>query len=507
MQLLISRRERAAAPVNTASPITQHLQSPWDAAVASASQPIAIEQQQHQQQPDAETEIAQFAASPSPVPDSPNSSRGGSHVDQAGDRPAELQQSNTVELLGSSKQQPAALKDGHPLLRQQPRKTGEQRQVRHRRKDGTADIHVIGEITGAVGFGAEPLYCTWQLVHDEQLWAVTKGLAKGRTHASSPLLPEDGGLSGVVWEAPLDIALTTTSSQHWPAIVFKLFHRSIWLGRDEFVGYSLCTLPNTPGCHHVSSPVWAAVEARSSFRQELTSWFTGLTPQLVDESFITDLEQRYEQGQHLHTRDCSSTRASLSTASCTHTPAAVTGARAVERISGAAAAAPGMQCRSFGAAGANTMAAAAAAAGGLAGAGGRICLRLHVLARGLGELKLTGGDSVGVCLERLRDTVEKMRRNKEVAATYDEEVESEGVRLVREGRAARLAAVQQQLADGSSNRDQQLLEARGSSDYGGAGGAGTRGAGASAGAEAAASPNGSDVGAAPLLPYGADSST
>jgi anti-anti-sigma regulatory factor len=66
------------------------------------------------------------------------------------------------------------------------------------------------------------------------------------------------------------------------------------------------------------------------------------------------------------------------------------------------------------------MAAAAAAAGGLAGAGGRICLRLHVLARGLQELRQAGGDSVGVCLERLRDTVEKMRRNKEVAAADDE---------------------------------------------------------------------------------------
>jgi hypothetical protein len=41
--------------------------------------------------------------------------------------------------------------------------------------------------------------------------------------------------------------------------------------RDEFVGYSLCTLPNSPGCHHVSCPVWAAVEARRGFRQELTS--------------------------------------------------------------------------------------------------------------------------------------------------------------------------------------------------------------------------------------------
>jgi hypothetical protein len=148
-------------------------------------------------------------------------------------------------------------------------------------------------------------------------------------------------------------------------------------------------------------------------------WFTGLTPQLVDETFITDLEQRYEQGQNLHTRDCSSTRASLSSAACQHAPAAYPAARAVEHIAGAAAA-PGTQCRSFGAAGANSMAAAAAAAGGLAGAGGRICLRLHVLARGLQELCQTGGDSVGVCLERLRDTVEQMRRNKEVAAADDE---------------------------------------------------------------------------------------
>jgi hypothetical protein len=43
---------------------------------------------------------------------------------------------------------------------------------------------------------------------------------------------------------------------------------------------------------------------------------------------------------------------------------------------------------------------------------------------------------------------------------------------VREGRAARLAAVQQHMADGSSNRDQQLQQARGSSDYGGGGVAG-----------------------------------
>lgn len=38
-------------------------------------------------------------------------------------------------------------------------------------------------------------------------------------------------MAGVVWECPMDVLLTTSSMQHWPSIVFKLFHRSIWLGR------------------------------------------------------------------------------------------------------------------------------------------------------------------------------------------------------------------------------------------------------------------------------------
>eukprot|EP00879_Flechtneria_rotunda_P032652 GHRR01035902.1.p1 GENE.GHRR01035902.1~~GHRR01035902.1.p1 ORF type:complete len:149 (+),score=37.70 GHRR01035902.1:587-1033(+) len=96
---------------------------------------------------------------------------------------------------------------------------------------GLADIHLIGQITGAVGLGHHPLYCTWQLVYDSHLWAVTNGLTVGRTHASSPELPEDGGLSGVVWDTPLDLALTTSSIQHWPSIIFKLFQRDVWLGR------------------------------------------------------------------------------------------------------------------------------------------------------------------------------------------------------------------------------------------------------------------------------------
>jgi len=46
---------------------------------------------------------------------------------------------------------------------------------------GTADVHLIGEITGAVGFtGGEALYCTWQIVHDQSQWTIRQGASKVR---------------------------------------------------------------------------------------------------------------------------------------------------------------------------------------------------------------------------------------------------------------------------------------------------------------------------------------
>lgn len=48
---------------------------------------------------------------------------------------------------------------------------------------GTAHVHLIGEITGAVGLGPGPLYCTWQLVYDTRLWSITGGLDKVRGDA------------------------------------------------------------------------------------------------------------------------------------------------------------------------------------------------------------------------------------------------------------------------------------------------------------------------------------
>lgn len=73
-----------------------------------------------------------------------------------------------------------------------------------------AQVHFIGEITGASGFKHRSLYCRWRLLADNPGWALVKGRHAGCTQVSGPELPEDGM---TVWEHPLDIQLSTHSIQ------------------------------------------------------------------------------------------------------------------------------------------------------------------------------------------------------------------------------------------------------------------------------------------------------
>jgi hypothetical protein len=46
---------------------------------------------------------------------------------------------------------------------------------------GKAELHLIGEISGASGFDQEALYCKWQLVYEpSKTWQVLRGLEKVR---------------------------------------------------------------------------------------------------------------------------------------------------------------------------------------------------------------------------------------------------------------------------------------------------------------------------------------
>ncbi len=142
------------------------------------------------------------------------------------------------------------------------------------------------------------------------------------------------------------------------------------------------------------------------------------SPKLVDEAFVTDVEMRYELGQLLHTRGAGASSSSCAVAAQAAAAAACArGAQA--RGLRAVAAPPRRGCTAFSRT-VNGVCAAAAS-------GGRVCLRLHVVTRGLDVLTPAGGDSVARCLERLREGMERWRRHKTLqnhtaaaTAVYDE---------------------------------------------------------------------------------------
>jgi hypothetical protein len=66
--------------------------------------------------------------------------------------------------------------------------------------------------------------------------------------------------------------------------------------KDLFVAYGVLALPKTPGYHRLALQTWHVVDAHRANQRGLFSWFTGINPRLVDESFVVDAERRDEAG-------------------------------------------------------------------------------------------------------------------------------------------------------------------------------------------------------------------
>lgn len=148
-------------------------------------------------------------------------------------------------------------------------------------------MHVFGEVLGATGFGAAAVRCDWQL-HVGPAWVVARGDSAGRTQAGMPN-PDGGEMA--LWAHPVDVELHTDSLQGWPRFVFTLFRRDAWVGRDEFVAYSTCSVPLSPGMHAVSCPTWRANDRHSLRNDEHAGFYTGQHPELVNPTFVHDREE------------------------------------------------------------------------------------------------------------------------------------------------------------------------------------------------------------------------
>ncbi|KAL6763516.1 ciliary basal body-associated, B9 protein-domain-containing protein [Haematococcus lacustris] len=167
-----------------------------------------------------------------------------------------------------------------------------------------ADVHFIGEISGASDFrSSQPaLFCRYRLLYDGfKSWSVAQGEESGTTQVASAG-PAD--LERFIpWEHPLDLHLTTQKLEAWPRLLLMVFARDDATRRDCFVSYAVCPLPVTPGIHHMSCRTWQPVEAQRIQQRTLTAAFLGIAPRMDDDlsdmGFIANASLREEAGPHI----------------------------------------------------------------------------------------------------------------------------------------------------------------------------------------------------------------
>lgn len=93
-----------------------------------------------------------------------------------------------------------------------------------------AELHIVGQITGATGFEDRGVFCKWGVVAG-RMWELLEGLDRGQTHVD---FAKDGDMA--VWAHPLDI--------HFAVKVRTVVHAIInFASCNESVEFHLHTLP------------------------------------------------------------------------------------------------------------------------------------------------------------------------------------------------------------------------------------------------------------------------
>ena len=200
----------------------------------------------------------------------------------------------------------------------------------------TPELHILGELCGATGFGeGVTVACKWALEAGDK-WEWQEGAVGGQTQADCG----EPGSDAVVWAHPLDVhfsagalqvrwgwgrgraargagvwharaprsrtllhalhtrtrththAHSRTRAQGWPKLLLQVW-RLDDTGRLEVEGYGFVHVPSAPGLHEVSVPTWRPL---GTPEQELAAFFLGGVPRLKTTTvlFSSAHDQRFK---------------------------------------------------------------------------------------------------------------------------------------------------------------------------------------------------------------------
>eukprot|EP00638_Chattonella_subsalsa_P022530 CAMPEP_0117877090 /NCGR_PEP_ID=MMETSP0950-20121206/13979_1 /TAXON_ID=44440 /ORGANISM="Chattonella subsalsa, Strain CCMP2191" /LENGTH=604 /DNA_ID=CAMNT_0005731003 /DNA_START=6 /DNA_END=1821 /DNA_ORIENTATION=- len=154
--------------------------------------------------------------------------------------------------------------------------------------DKVPEVTYLGEVVGGWGFihsSSSGLFCKWTIDFGRH-WKTLGGEVIGQTHVVYPLSTadaEEGTQALYSWNHPIDIHLSTiTSIQGGPRMSVQVYSLDIF-GRSSIIGYGFAHLPLTPGLSVITIPCWRPTK---SIRDEISAFFLGITPRLVNEEVV-----------------------------------------------------------------------------------------------------------------------------------------------------------------------------------------------------------------------------
>ncbi|XP_066256462.1 B9 domain-containing protein 2 [Euwallacea similis] len=146
-----------------------------------------------------------------------------------------------------------------------------------------AEVHILGQVSGAKEFPKQELFCKWYLQVGNN-WKTIEGKREGQTQVSC------SQFSNIChWSYPIDLHLATAGIPGWPKIYIEVYHLD-WLGRAHLFGYGLVTIPTSPGHHILDCYTWRPI---GSLRDRFVQFFLGGGPQIKYPELIFSPDKRY----------------------------------------------------------------------------------------------------------------------------------------------------------------------------------------------------------------------
>ncbi|CAG0917254.1 unnamed protein product [Notodromas monacha] len=111
-----------------------------------------------------------------------------------------------------------------------------------------AELHLIGQLVGAIDFSSGScLFCKWS-VSAGGSWRLLGGAESGQTQTAAGTMVTGSESGQWFWSHPIDVHYATKGVQGWPKLMCQVFHLDLH-GRCVLEGYGVTHFPASPGLH------------------------------------------------------------------------------------------------------------------------------------------------------------------------------------------------------------------------------------------------------------------